>query len=115
MKNLIEKYWEDMLIAITTQDKVKITQHFAKNATYKFRPADGMMDIAIEDMAAGCLSYKDTLDGGKNIERIDQLKDGSWVSIITSSVSKKPYFVTSYFKFEGDKIKELTEYYGDFG
>jgi len=115
MKKLIEKYWEDMLIAITTQDKTKITQHFTKDASYKFRPADGMMDITIEDMAAGCLSYKDTLDGGKNIERIDLLADGTWVSIIISSVSKKPYFITSYFKFEGDKIKELVEYYGDFG
>jgi len=114
MKKLIENFWEDMYNGITTQDKTMILRNFAPNAIYKFRPNDEMMHVAIEDMAAGCLEYKDSLDYKYSIERIDELKDGSWMSIITSSVSKKPYFTVSYFKFKGNKIIELIEYYGDF-
>ena len=114
MKKLIEKYWKDMFVAIETSDKTKITQNFAPDAVYKFRPKDGIMQIAVEDIAEGCLEYKDTMDCKYSIERVDELADGLWVSIVTSSVSGKPYFVTSYFKFNGDKIAELVEYYGDF-
>jgi len=115
MKKLIEKYWEDMIIGITTQDKTKITQHFAPKATYKCRIASDMMDIVVDDMATSCLGYKDFLDCSKyTIDRIDKLADGSWHSVITSSVNKKPYFTASYFKFKGDKIIKLVEYYGDF-
>jgi len=114
MKKLIEKFWEDMFDAIIAQDKNKILQNFAPNASYRFRPNDGMVAVAIENMATSCLGYKDALDDKYSIERIDELKDGSWASIITASVNKKPYFIVSYFKFEGDKIIDLTEYYGDF-
>ncbi|MCL2375643.1 MAG: hypothetical protein FWC82_03890, partial [Firmicutes bacterium] len=91
------------------------TQHFTKGAAYKFRLTNEFMDLTVEDMAAGCLEYKDALDGGYSIDRIDELVGGAWVSVIISSVNKKPYFITSYFKFEGDKIIDLVEYYGDFG
>jgi len=114
MKKLIEKYWEDMHVGVTTQDKTKITQYFTKSAVYRFRPVGGMMNVAVDDMAKGCLGYKDSLDCKYSIDRIDELADGSWVSIIISSVNKKPYFITSFFKFDGDKIMELVEYYGDF-
>jgi len=115
MKTLIEKYWEDMHTAITTQNKTKITQHFAKDATYKFRTKDEMMDIAVDDMAAACLEYEPILDCKYSIERIDEMANGEWISIITSSVNKKPYFTTSYFSFKDNKIANLVEYYGDFG
>ncbi|MCL2375543.1 MAG: hypothetical protein FWC82_03365 [Firmicutes bacterium] len=115
MKKLIEKYWESVYTGITTQDKSKILQHFANGAAYKFRLINEFMDLPVEDMAAGCLEYKDSLDGGYSIDRLDRLADGTWSSVVLSSVSKKPYFITSYFKFECDKIKELVEYYGDFG
>ncbi|MDR0776912.1 MAG: hypothetical protein LBE81_09800 [Azonexus sp.] len=111
--NLIEKYWEDMHVAVTTQNPGKILQNFAPNATYKFRPAAGMMDVVLEEMATSCLGYKDTLVGKYNIERIDELADGSWISVITADVGK-PFFTTSFFKFKNDKIVELIEYYGDF-
>ncbi|MCL2846625.1 MAG: hypothetical protein FWE38_02945 [Firmicutes bacterium] len=114
MKKIIERYWEDMYAGVVGQDANKILQHFAVGAVYKFRPADGMMDVAIEEMAASCLQYKDILDSGYVIERIDELADGNWVSMITASVGGKPFFTTSFFKFEGDKIVELIEYYGDF-
>jgi len=114
MEKLIEKYWEDMHVALTIQDKTKITQNFATNATYKCRTKDEMMDITVEDMASSCLEYKPILDCKYSIERIDEIADGSWVSIITSSVNKKPYFTVSYFKFKDDKIIDLVEYYGDF-
>ena len=114
MKKLIEKYWEDMYIGVTTQNKEKILQHFAQNAAYKFRPADGMVDVLVAQMAESCLGYKDTLDCKYSIERIDELANGSWMSLITCSVSKKPYFITSFFRFGGDKIIDLVEYYGDF-
>jgi len=114
MKKLIEKYWEDMFAAVTTQNASKIVQHFAPNAVYKFRTANGMIAIAIEDMAKSCLGYKEVLDGKYVVDRIDELAKGLWSSIITSSVSKKPYFTASYFKFRNEKIIELIEYYGDF-
>ena len=114
MKKLIEKYWEDMFDAILTQDKMKIEQNFAKDAVYKCRIANGIMDATYEEMAASCLEYKDILDGKYSIDRIDELADGSWHSVINASVNKKPYFTTSYFKFKNDKIVELVEYYGDF-
>ena len=103
-----------MYTGVLTQDKSKILQNFAKNAVYKFRPKDGMVEVALEDMANSCLEYKDILDCKYSIERIDQLANGAWVSITTCSVNKKPYFTTSYFKFKNDKIVELIEYYGDF-
>jgi|GEM_PF-1337311 len=114
MKKLIEQYWEDMFTAITAQDANKIVNHFAPNAIYKCRISNGMIDVKIEEMANSCLEYKEILDGKYAIDRIDELADGSWVSIITSSVNKKPYFTTSYFKFKDKKIIELIEYYGDF-
>ena len=114
MKKLIEKFWEDMFDGITTQDKSKILQSFTPDASYKFRTADKMYDVALEDMAASCLGYKDTLDCKYFIERIDELADGSWVSVITCSDNKKPYFTVSYFKFKDGRISDLTEYYGDF-
>ncbi|MCL2847299.1 MAG: hypothetical protein FWE13_00920 [Firmicutes bacterium] len=115
MKKLIENYWKSVYIGVTTQDASKITANFATGATYKFRLSNEFMDLAIKDMAGGCLEYKDTLDDKYSIDRIDELKDGTWMSVITSSVGKKPYFVTSYFRFDGDKIVDLIEYYGDFG
>jgi len=114
MKKLIEKFWEDMYTAVTRQNPSKILQHFVPNAVYKFRPADGMIEVPLEEMAASCLEYKDILNGKYTIERIDELANGSWMSIITSSVNNKPYFTTSFFKFRGEKIVELIEYYGDF-
>ncbi|MCL2755564.1 MAG: hypothetical protein FWE45_00745 [Firmicutes bacterium] len=114
MKKLIEKFWEDMYVAITTQNTSTILQHFAEDGIYKFRPVDGMIEIPLEKMAASCLEYKDILNGKYSIERIDELANGSWVSIITASVDNKPYFTTSFFKFKDEKITELIEYYGDF-
>ncbi|MCL2570249.1 MAG: hypothetical protein FWE16_03530 [Firmicutes bacterium] len=114
MKKLIEKFWEDMHIAITTQDKIKITQNFAADAIYNCRTKDEMMNITVDEMASSCLEYKDILDCKYSIERIDELANGSWVSIITSSVNQTPYFTVSYFRFRDDKIIELVEYYGDF-
>ena len=114
MKKLIEKFWDDMHVAITTQDKSKITQNFEATATYKCRIKDGWLDVTIDEMAASCLEYKPILDKKYAIDRIDEMADGSWVSIITCSVSGKPYFTVSYFKFKNDKIVELVEYYGDF-
>ena len=115
MKKLIEKFWADMYDAVMSADPNKIIQNFAPNAVYKFRPKEGMTDnIAITDMAKSCLEYKDILDAKYAIERIDELKDGTWLSIITCSVEGKPYFTTSFFKFKGDKITQLIEYYGDF-
>ena len=114
MKQLIEKFWADMYEGIMAQDKSKITQHFADGATYAFRTADEMMAVELDELAASCLSYKPTLDQKYSIERVDELADGSWVSIVAASVDKKPYFTVSYFTFDGDKISNLTEYYGDF-
>ncbi|MEX3787626.1 hypothetical protein [Paraburkholderia sp. BR14374] len=111
--NLIEKYWEDMYIAVTTQNRIKILQNFAPNAIYKYRPANGLVDVPLEKMATSCLGYKDLLVGKYNIERIDELADGSWISVITGDVGK-PFFAISFFKFKDDKIIELTEYYGYF-
>ena len=114
MEKLIKKFWADMFEAVTTQDASKILQNFAEDAAYKFRPAEGMTDnIPLADMAESCLGYKSVLAGKYNIERIEKLADGSWLSIITANVGK-PYFTTSFFKFRGDKIIELVEYYGDF-
>ena len=103
-----------MFAAVTTQDANKIVQHFAPNAVYKCRTASGMMDVDIKDLAESCLEYKETLDEQYSIDRVDELTNGVWSSIIISSVSKKPYFITSYFKFKDEKIIELIEYYGDF-
>jgi hypothetical protein len=72
-----------------------------------------MIDVTLEEMAASCLEYKDVLDSKYVIERINELANGSWVSIITANVGK-PFFATSFFKFSGEKIIELIEYYGDF-
>ena len=114
MEKLIRKFWEDMFQAVTTQNADKILQNFAPDATYKFRPAEGMTDsIPLPDMAASCLGYKSVLVGKYSIERIEELANGSWMSIITANVGK-PYFTASFFKFKGDKIIELIEYYGDF-
>ena len=116
MKKLIENYWKDMDAAIMGQDKNKITQHFAKDAVYKCRVANEMLIFPFEEMAKSCLEYKEIIDKEfkDSIDSIDELKDGRWVSVITSSVSKKPYFTLSYFKFKNEKIVELVEYYGDF-
>ena len=73
------------------------------------------IDIAVEDMAASCLEYAPILDCKYSIDRIDEMANGQWVSVITSSVNKKPYFTTSYFTFKDGKIIDLVEYYGDFG
>jgi hypothetical protein len=113
MKKLIEKYWEDMHVAVTTQNANKILQHFAPNAIYKFRSADGMIDVKLEEMAASCLEYGDVLISKYVIERVDELTNGSWISIITANVGK-PFFTTSFFKFKDEKIIELIEYYVDF-
>ena len=113
MKTLIEKYWQDMHDAIVAQDKTKILQNFAPNAVYKYREPKGIEVIALNDMVASCLGYKESMDGGYTIEQVDELADGRWVSVITSSVNKTPYMATSYFKFEGGKIVELLEYYAD--
>jgi len=113
MKKLIEKYWSDMMDGMATQDKTKITQHFAPKALYKYRTPESMMELAIDDLAAGCLQYKDTSSGKYYLEQIDELKDGRWVSILTSAISGKKYMTVSYFKFENDKIIDLMEYYGD--
>ena len=114
MEKLINKYWEDMHIGIDTQDKTKILQNFAPGATYKCRTKDGWMECAPEEMATSCLEYKPILDCKYSIERIDALANGTWMSVITSSVQKKPYFTVSYFIFKDDKIADLVEYYGDF-
>ena len=116
MKKLIEQYCEDLGKAIETQNAKLITQHFAKDATYRFRLGSGWMDVEIKDMADSCLSYKDIKDKdfAGTTDSIDELADGRWVSVIVGSVNKKPYSTVSFFKFNGDKIVELVEYYGDF-
>ena len=114
MKKQIQQYWDDMFTAINTQDATLITRHFAPKATYRCRLATEMMSIPVNDMAGSCLGYKDTLDGKHNIDRIEELANGTWISIITASVNSKPYFTTSFFTFKNSQITDLTEYYGDF-
>ena len=114
MKELVEKYCADLITAIATQDAGKITQHFAPNAKWKWYSREGMMDMKVEEVANACLEHKDVPNNPHKIERIDELANGTWISIMMAVSNGTPYHVVSFYKFDGDKIVELVEYYGDY-
>ena len=73
-----------------------------------------MVDVKVEEMAQSTLGYKEIQDAPIAIERIEKLENDLFLTIVVSSVDKKPYFTTSFFKLQNEKIIELVEYYGDF-
>ena len=112
-EDFLRSYWESTQKSMDNQDPSLIKEFFSEDAIYEFRTNEGMLDVKIDDMISSTLGYKKGQDLPIKIERIEKLEDGSFLTIVFASVNEKPYFVTSFFKLENNKIKELTEYYGD--
>jgi hypothetical protein len=72
------------------------------------------MYVNIDEMIQSTLGYKKIQDLPIEIERIEKLENGLFLTIVRASVDKKPYFTVSFFELENEKIKELAEYYGDY-
>ena len=113
-KEFLRNYWNDIQKMMDTQDTSIIKDYFSNDATYQFRTNEGMVDVNIEAMLQSTLGYKELQDTPIMIERIEKLGNGVFLTIVFASVDKKPYFASSFFKMENEKIVELIEYYGDF-
>jgi hypothetical protein len=113
-EEFLRSYWNDTQKMIDTQDTSIIRGYFSNDATYRFRTNEGMVDVKVEEMTQSTLGYKEIQDTPLVIERIEKLENDLFLTIVVSSVDKKPYFTTSFFKMENEKIIELVEYYGDF-
>jgi len=114
IETFLTNYWNDTQKAIDTQDATRLNLYFADDAVYKFRTNDGMIEVDVKEMQQSTLSYKEIQDAPVVVERIEKLADGKYLTIAHSSVENKPYFVTSFFTLNDDKIVKLEEYYGDF-
>ena len=112
-EEFLRNYWSSTQESMDTQDPSIIKDYFAKDAAYQFRTNEGMVDVNISEMIKSTLGYKKDQDLPIHIERIEKLENDLFLTIVFASVNKKPYFVTSFFKIENGKIKELVEYYGD--
>jgi len=109
----LRNYWSSTQKSMDTQDETLIRDYFADDAKYQFRTNEGMLDVGIDEMIQSTHGYKKDQDLPIKVERIEKLENGLFLTIVFASVNKKPYFVTSFFKVENNKIKELVEYYGD--
>jgi hypothetical protein len=112
-EDFLRNYWKSTQHAMDTQDSSLIKNYFSTDAVYRFRTNEGMLDVNIDEMIQSTLGYKKIQDSPIEVERIEKLENGLLLSIVFASVDKKPYFVTSFFELENEKIKELVEYYGD--
>jgi hypothetical protein len=113
-EEFLENYWNNSQKAMDTQDPSLIKEFFSSDAVYRFRTNEGMLDVNIDEMIQSTLGYKKIQDLPIEIERIEKLENGMFLTIVFSSVDKKPYFAVSFFNLENGKIIELVEYYGDF-
>lgn len=105
-ENFIKQYWS----YITTQDDEELKKFFHKNACIRWHNTNEQFNVS-EFIRANC-DYPGSWSG--EIERIEQIE--STIITITHVWSKDMSFhVTSFFKIEGEKIKELDEYWGDDG
>lgn len=105
-ENFIKQYWS----YITTQNEEELKKFFHKNACIRWHNTNEQFNVS-EFMRANC-DYPGSWSG--EIERIEQI--GSTIITVTHVWNKEMSFhVTSFFKIEGEKIKELDEYWGDDG
>jgi len=112
-EDFLRSYWKSTQKAMDTQDPHLIKNYFSDDAVYRFRTNEGMLEVNVDEMIQSTLGYKKIQDSPIEIERIEKLENGLFLTIVFASVDKKPYFATSFFKLENEKIKELVEYYGD--
>lgn len=105
-ENFIKQYWS----CIITQNEEELKIFFHKNACIRWHNTNEQFSVS-EFMRANC-DYPGSWSG--EIERIEQIE--STIITITHIWNKEMSFhVTSFFKIEGEKIKELDEYWGDDG
>ena len=112
-EEFLRSYWDNTQKSMDNQNPLLIKEFFSEDAIYQFRTNEGMLTVNIDDMIQSTLGYKEEQDLPIKIERIEKLENGTFLTIAFASVSGSPYFVTSFFKIENNKIKELVEYYGD--
>lgn len=105
-ENFIKQYWR----YITTQSEEELKKFFHKNACIRWHNTNEQFNVS-EFMRANC-DYPGSWSG--EIERIEQIE--STIITITHVWNEEMSFhVTSFFKIEGEEIKELDEYWGDDG
>lgn len=105
-ENFIKQYWSN----ITTQNEVELKKFFHKNACIRWHNTNEQFNVS-EFMRANC-DYPGIWVG--EIDRIEQI--GSTIITVTHVWNNEMSFhVTSFFKIEGEKIKNLDEYWGDDG
>lgn len=105
-ENFIKQYW----VYIATQNEKELEKFFRKDACIRWHNTNEQFNVS-EFMRANC-DYPGTWNG--EIERIEQI--GCTTITVTHIWNNGMSFhVTSFFKIECEKIKDLDEYWGDDG
>ncbi len=104
----IEKFWE----AVIQQDADKLRTFFTEDAIIRWHNTNEAFNVEAY-IVANC-EYPNTWEGC--IERIERIDNLVITVVKVGTVDKTMAFhATSFIRFEGNKIVEMDEYWGDDG
>lgn len=106
----IEKFINEFWKCVASQEKNKLRQYFCEDATIKWHCTNEHLDLD-EYIIANC-EYPGIWNS--EVERLVQV-DNNIITVTRVWTDKMSFHVSSFFKIENSKIKELDEYFGDDG
>lgn len=106
MENFIKSFWKE----VVAQDKEELRTYFCENAIIRWHSTNESFNVD-EYIIANC-EYPGSWNG--EFERIIQV-DNKIITVARVWSDGISCHVTSFFLIEGNKIKELDEYFSDDG